>query len=209
MDQTIEPKIRPLVDALNAIDGVQTIASCQGHATRVSRPYVYFHCPPQVAERIAARLDRVRSQGGLHHDWRLSGEFNGENRLCFHLSAPGLRHDQGNLSVFVTYVLGRKKIDRDLSILAASLPQTNPIAANDDAPVEPAPSPSRWGRGTRASLRVVGLLSMLAIVLLLGACGTSNVELQKDGSGTDEMLKSPCACLPVIYDGPDFVWGRG
>jgi len=49
----------------------------------------------------------------------------------------------------------------------------------------------------------------IGLALLLGACGTSNVELQKDGSGTDEMLKSPCACLPVIYDGPGFVWGRG
>jgi len=212
MDQTIEPKIRPLVDALNAIDGVRTIASCQGHATRVSSPYVTFSCLPLVAEQIAARLDRVRSQGGLHHDWRLSGEFNGENKLCFSLRAPGLRHDRGNLSVLFAYVLGRQKIDHDLSVLAASLPQTDPIAANDDAPVGPAfvpPSPSRWGQGAKASLRVVGLLSMLAIVLLLGACGTSNVELQKDGSGTDEMLKSPCACLPVIYDGPDFVWGRG
>jgi len=69
-------------------------------------------------------------------------------------------------------------------------------------------SPSRWGKGTRASMRVVSLLLMLAIVLLLEGCA-GPTELQKDGSGTDEMLKSPCACLPVIYDGPDFVWGRG
>ncbi|EPY00246.1 hypothetical protein [Magnetospirillum fulvum] len=208
MDQTIEPKIRPLVDALNAIDGVRTIASCQGHVSRISRPYVYFHCPPAVAEAMAARLHDLNMQDDtLSYWWHLTAAFNTEHRLCFSLEAPDLDHRRSDLSVFVTFVLGRKKIDRDLSILAASLTQTDPIPANDDAPV--APTPSRWSQGARASLRVVSLLSMLAIVLLLGACGTSNVELQKDGSGTDEMLKSPCACLPVLYDGPDFVWGRG
>ncbi|CCG42492.1 hypothetical protein [Magnetospirillum molischianum] len=49
---------------------------------------------------------------------------------------------------------------------------------------------------------------LIGLALLLGAC-TGSTELQKDGSGTDEMLKSPCACLPVPYEGPSFVWGRG
>lgn len=45
----------------------------------------------------------------------------------------------------------------------------------------------------------------LLIALLLAACG-SNREIQKDGSGTDEMLKSPCVCVPVDYQAPTYKW---
>ncbi|MBC7953626.1 MAG: hypothetical protein H7Z12_17645 [Rhodospirillaceae bacterium] len=49
-----------------------------------------------------------------------------------------------------------------------------------------------------------------AAALLLAACGTSsNVELQKDGSGTDEMLKSPCACVTVPYEPQFYRWDLG
>lgn len=51
------------------------------------------------------------------------------------------------------------------------------------------------------------ILSIIAL-LLLGACA-GNVELQKDGTGSDEMLRSPCACLPIQYDTPSFTWGVG
>lgn len=53
-------------------------------------------------------------------------------------------------------------------------------------------------------------LTLLAAALfLLSACETPNVELQHDGTGSDEMLPSPCACMPVPYDAPEFTWGRG
>lgn len=48
----------------------------------------------------------------------------------------------------------------------------------------------------------------LIAVLFLAACGSSR-ELQKDGSGTDEQLRSPCVCLPVPYEAPKFKWGVG
>ncbi|CAA7619320.1 hypothetical protein [Magnetospirillum sp. UT-4] len=48
----------------------------------------------------------------------------------------------------------------------------------------------------------------LLAVLLLAACGSAR-EIQHDGTGTDEMLKSPCACLPVPYTAPGFQWGLG
>ncbi|MBN2752328.1 MAG: hypothetical protein JXQ84_06435 [Rhodospirillaceae bacterium] len=57
---------------------------------------------------------------------------------------------------------------------------------------------------------------MIAAAFMLSACVTSgDVELQKDGSGTDEPLPSPCAgtegspCSPIPYDAPTFTWGRG
>lgn len=57
----------------------------------------------------------------------------------------------------------------------------------------------------------------LGLVLALSACGATNsdVELQKDGSGTDEPRPSPCVgaagspCSPIPYTVPGFVWGRG
>jgi hypothetical protein len=49
---------------------------------------------------------------------------------------------------------------------------------------------------------------ILAALLALAACA-GNVELQHEASGSDEMLKSPCACILVPYDAPAFTWGRG
>lgn len=59
-------------------------------------------------------------------------------------------------------------------------------------------------------------LLALGLVLALSACVTDqDVELQKDGSGTDEPRPSPCVgaagspCSPIPYSAPGFVWGRG
>jgi len=51
-------------------------------------------------------------------------------------------------------------------------------------------------------------LFVLCAALLLAACA-GDVELQHEGTGSDEMLKSPCACILVPYDAPTFTWGRG
>jgi hypothetical protein len=56
---TIEPKIRPLVDALNATGLVQTFASCEGHydaseQTLVDRNLAYVQFVP--AEDVSAAL---------------------------------------------------------------------------------------------------------------------------------------------------------
>ncbi len=55
---------------------------------------------------------------------------------------------------------------------------------------------------------------LILAALLLSACA-GDVELQKDGSGSDKPLPSPCAgapgspCHPLPYDGPGYRWGRG
>jgi hypothetical protein len=51
-------------------------------------------------------------------------------------------------------------------------------------------------------------ISFLAAILLLSSCAT-DVEMQHETTGSDEMLKSPCACILVPYDAPNFTWGRG
>ncbi len=49
---------------------------------------------------------------------------------------------------------------------------------------------------------------MVLAVLLLSACAP-DTEVQHDGSGSDQMLKSPCACSPVPYQAPGFKWNVG
>jgi hypothetical protein len=50
-------------------------------------------------------------------------------------------------------------------------------------------------------------LTILVLTLALGAC--ANREIQSEGAGTDQMLKSPCACVLLPYTGPSYPWGRG
>ena len=46
-----------------------------------------------------------------------------------------------------------------------------------------------------------------AVVLLAGCAVTGNdVELPKEGTGTDEMSKSPCVCEPIEFNSEGFEW---
>ncbi|WP_417814401.1 MULTISPECIES: hypothetical protein [Thalassospira] len=46
-----------------------------------------------------------------------------------------------------------------------------------------------------------------AVVLLSGCAVTDNgVELPKEGTGTDEMSKSPCVCDPIDFNSGGFEW---
>jgi len=57
-----------------------------------------------------------------------------------------------------------------------------------------------------APSRTTRLLLVVIMTAALAACGTGRREIQQDGTGTDEMLKSPCTCLPVPYEAPGFEW---
>ncbi len=73
----IEPKIRPLVDALNAMGLVRTFSSCEGHfspeeQTLVDRTFAYIRFVPagdvavgSIEKFISFLLTRFRSQHGL------------------------------------------------------------------------------------------------------------------------------------------------
>lgn len=133
--KSIDARILPLVETLAAIEGVRTIASCQGHFGRISSPYVYFACPPlPVAEALAQRLDDLRRSGKLHHWWHITGSFNDENKLCFLLEAPALSDCNGDLSKFIHYVLLRSKIDQDFSTLKDAFQHVEGLR-----PLEPRP----------------------------------------------------------------------
>lgn len=58
--------------------------------------------------------------------------------------------------------------------------------------------------------RTVARLSIVVISLaLLAACSGGNREIQYDGTGSDEMRRSPCACMRIPYDPPAYRWGLG
>jgi hypothetical protein len=55
---------------------------------------------------------------------------------------------------------------------------------------------------TRTTLPLV----VLCLLLLSGCALSGEREIPANGSGTDEMKKSPCACLPVPFDGKGYTW---
>lgn len=60
-------------------------------------------------------------------------------------------------------------------------------------------------RNTGIPATIARLLAVVSLVAL-AACA-NNREIQYDGTGTDEMRRSPCVCLPVEYQAPKFKWG--
>lgn len=54
----------------------------------------------------------------------------------------------------------------------------------------------------------IRFLFIVSVLAILTACGGAR-EIQQDGTGSDEMNRSPCVCNPVRYDPPSFTWGVG
>ncbi|WP_159436611.1 hypothetical protein [Pseudovibrio sp. Tun.PSC04-5.I4] len=48
------------------------------------------------------------------------------------------------------------------------------------------------------------LVSVVALGLFLAGC--ANVEMPYEPEGSDEMRKSPCACLAIDYQPEGFEW---
>jgi hypothetical protein len=84
MNGEIEKGIRPVCDALNAISGVRTLWSCEGHPHRPSRPYVVFEAPEIVALGIHRALGLGDGGGTLVYCWWLTANFrdNGQLQWC-------------------------------------------------------------------------------------------------------------------------------
>ncbi|AVD70434.1 hypothetical protein CAY53_02195 [Desulfobulbus oralis] len=92
MKGCIEPNIRPLCEALNAVAGVRTIASCQGHVCPCSPPYVMFESPLAFAAALekALREDSMANLPRLRVFWEVKGMFDGTYTLRFYLHSPDL-----------------------------------------------------------------------------------------------------------------------
>ncbi|WP_230861006.1 hypothetical protein, partial [Vibrio harveyi] len=83
----IDKHIKAAVQQLNAIDGVETIASCHGHwCGRTEPPYVYFKAPVHIAIHLHQHLWSVTQFKSI--PWVIEGKFNQECELCFRLTSP-------------------------------------------------------------------------------------------------------------------------
>lgn len=74
MDALIEPRIRPVCDALNALPEVRTVYSCGGHYRRAP-PFVIFAAPHDVGLAIHRLLGAGHADGRLEYCWSLRAHF--------------------------------------------------------------------------------------------------------------------------------------
>ena len=114
-------KIKPLVDAMNATGVIQTVASCEGHATGCRHPYVYFRAQVDVAARLERKLRDIEYAGAgpLHDYWVVESLFNQDFDLVFTLHPPRFKrvHDAALRSFWYLW-LHRSQLDADLLTLA-------------------------------------------------------------------------------------------
>lgn len=52
------------------------------------------------------------------------------------------------------------------------------------------------------------LILVVSLAVALSGCAVTkkDVEMPKEGTGTDEMKKSPCACQPIEFNSGGFEW---
>ena len=116
--EPVEPDIKPLVDALNTVEGVEIIASCQGHKwvdghrqwLPRAEPYVAFSGPTCFAAELEMyiRHDADSDEPILRwHPWRVSAYFDTQFKLIFAL--------RGQFSGFWPH--NRSRLRRDLMLL--------------------------------------------------------------------------------------------
>ncbi|AEA65729.1 hypothetical protein [Burkholderia gladioli] len=107
----IEPKILPVCDALNAIAGVRTLWSCEGHAQRPSRPYIVFESSEAFAFQVHQLLESAMDRGALRYWWRMTANFRPSGRLQWLVEAP-------TIPSWHYWPIARRKIDAELLALA-------------------------------------------------------------------------------------------
>lgn len=112
----VEPNIRGLVDALNAVPGVRTRASCQGHVFPGSPPYVMFEAPIAFASALERRLreDALSPKPRLPTLWTVEGIFDGEFQLRFFLIAPEYKRRTKTLCM----TFRKKRMIKDFDAIA-------------------------------------------------------------------------------------------
>lgn len=125
----IEPAIRPLVDMLNSVNAVRTIASCEGH-TNGKPPYVYFKAPLYFASCLEKVL-RDDSESGLpllSSQWVVVGRFDGSFELTYSLHSPEyfqISYDNFGMSAWWLFGIRRRRLDKEILALAEYVKQAS------------------------------------------------------------------------------------
>lgn len=124
----IEAQIRPLVDSLR-LRGITTVASCAGHSTRPSTPYVLFRCTEAEAWEVQTILHDLYLSDRTHRYWSLDARFSPDGVLQYCLTASSLENlDIGLLDIGLRrlwhFWIRRHRIDHDLQAIASALTPT-------------------------------------------------------------------------------------
>lgn len=112
----IDLRIAPLVEAMNQIPLIQTVASCEGH-----RGWFFLYLPPYVLFRstleMAGAIEKtLRSCDGaissvcLNYYWEVAARFDEYGELKYVLTIPGIN---ARLPIKAT----RTKVDRDIQLI--------------------------------------------------------------------------------------------
>lgn len=131
----IEPGIAPLVQALNQVDGVETIASCEAHVIRPAPdalldglPYVMFRAPQGFVQSLDTwvSLGATRHPGATFYHWELTAHFRppgppGEAVNDARAPASELVWTIRTADVRIPSEFSRSHVDADVRLIAASV----------------------------------------------------------------------------------------
>lgn len=116
-----DPGICELVKTLNESGVIRTIASCEGHFTRNRIPYVAFFSTDEVVRAVWQIINSLHDKHALYYRWTVSGSFDWKSRLVFSIRPTNLDHSNGIFVDFYNFVVLRKRIDKDLQLLAETI----------------------------------------------------------------------------------------
>lgn len=122
---TIDPKIEPLVRAMNECGGgITTIASCHGHPGKDLPPHVGFSCLAETARKLDVLLDDLYLEPTrpLMKPWSVIRITKVENGQHFLLHSPSYHKASRSLiRSWLYFGIKRKAIDRDINAITGLL----------------------------------------------------------------------------------------
>lgn len=80
---SIEPGIKPVCDALNALPSVFTLWSCEGHPEDGSQPYVTFIADTATAFNVHSAIGPDSGKSGLLFCWCLNASFRNDGSMQY------------------------------------------------------------------------------------------------------------------------------
>lgn len=118
-DGYIEPDIRPVCDVLNAIEDVKTVYSCEGHMSRLSRPFVMFDAPPDIALKIHRLLGYGHGDGTLKLNWCMTSRFQDDGSMRYIIEPNDFRvpFDIWSIKSWTLWLDMKNELDRLSNLL--------------------------------------------------------------------------------------------
>lgn len=119
----IEAGILPVCDVLNALPGVYTLWSCEGHPEIQMRPYVTFIATQETAFKLDGLL-RSSHQFGLHYRWGVTANFRMDGSLQYTIGPNDYRLEaRSSRWWWQGYQWNLRVMKRELKRLASALAQ--------------------------------------------------------------------------------------